>query len=888
MPNSETQVDMKQHSLKDLINSLPDMASLFFKADIATGIALVILSMIGVSAYKTRDKLTEYSARATHTNEILLELRETIANVQNAESGISNYLLTQDEVFLDPYKKAVENANQRQEKLVALVADHPEQQQKVYKLNTLIHEKLEQLYRTIKSYDPAVPGRGIQPRVILGGIIMSDIHKLTNEIETEQSNFLKAQVKEADLVAQKSYVTLALASALVFIFLFGSRIMVSRQTARRLLAEVELKKTSLALENAVEGISRVDVDGNYISINKTFAAILGFSAEDLIGKNWLSIILPDDHKRILGAHQSMLLRGKAESEAIGVCRDKSTCFLKMTMIQNQSDGIFSGHYCFISDISIQKKENIELINARRAAQEASVAKSEFLANMSHEIRTPMNGVIGMTGLMATTPLNDQQKQYLDTIKVSAQALLSLINDILDLSKIESRKMTFESIDFDIEEVVNDAKKILTHTASNKGIGLNVDIAPMVPRALKGDPGKLRQILVNLMGNAVKFTSQGEVSTFITMLHEDTDTIELRVEVHDTGIGISPDDQSRLFQAFNQADNSTSRKYGGTGLGLAICKRLVDMMHGNIGVQSEAGKGSTFWFNVRLERGNPENIVKATEKDYQTVAFNRPDLHILIVEDNLVNQKVAIEMVSQLGFTVNAVADGATAIKTFQEKTYHLIFMDCHLPDMDGYETTREIRKLETNTHIPIIALTADVTSGDRKMAFEAGMDDYATKPIEFSVLAEIIQKWLKLPSTPKTQSIKTIVEDEVRSVSLPLVNWDALDRLGKFQKAGSPSLIEEMISLYFSTTPQALAQIQAAAVKRDHETLRETAHGIKSASAQIGLTIVSELCRQIEYLEDEQITNGEAVALAKVLLEEYEKSTAELNEGLKTRYAKVA
>lgn len=878
-------------SIKDLVNSFPDMKSLFRKADIAIGIALIILSWVGVSAYSARVKLTESSKRANHTSQILSELREIISDIQDAESGISNYLLSQDVAFLDPYKKTVADVDHRRQALNKLVSEHPEQQQKIHKLNSLIHEKLQQLYRIIQSASsPENRSQNIQPQVVLGSMIMADIRKLTDEIEIEQRNFQKEQTNEANSIVQKSYMTIGLAAFLVFVFLFGARVMVSRQAAHRLQAESELKKTSVALENAVEGISRIGPDGNYVSVNRTYASILGYTADDLIGKNWLTVVSPNDHKRIMAAHQSMIARGKAESEAIGVCRDRSTRFLKMTMISHQTNGVYSGHYCFISDISLQKKENQELINARKAALEASVAKTEFLANMSHEIRTPMNGVIGMTGLLASTPLTEQQKQYVDTIKVSAVALLSLINDILDLSKIESRKMTFETIDFDLEEMVNDSKKIVEHVATTKGIRLSVDIASVVPRYLKGDPGKLRQVLVNLLGNAVKFTSHGEVSAFVTMLHEDSNMIELRVEVHDTGIGMSPDEQIKLFQPFSQADNSTSRKFGGTGLGLAICKRLIDMMGGEIGVQSEVGKGSTFWLNVRLERGNPDNVKKVDFGVLPETGFNRPDIRILIVEDNLVNQRVTLEMISKLGLSADVVGTGTDALEAVQKTKYDLVLMDCHLPGMDGYQTTREIRKFEAQqgTRIPIVALTADVTSGDRKTAFDAGMDDYATKPIEFGVLAQTLEKWLSKTLAAAVPPPVPHEEPQESTSSSPTMDWQAIERLKSYQKPGEPDFVQQMADLFYDSASKAFHNMQTALQNRDTQTLNEEGHSLKSASAQLGLIRMSELCFELEKVDEAQVASGGASALVQSIVDEYVKAKSELDHGLKAKHNRAA
>jgi signal transduction histidine kinase/ligand-binding sensor domain-containing protein/CheY-like chemotaxis protein len=405
-----------------------------------------------------------------------------------------------------------------------------------------------------------------------------------------------------------------------------------------------------------------------------------------------------------------------------------------------------------SEIAERKRVEAELAAARDMALESARLKSEFLVNMSHEIRTPINGVIGMTGLLLDTELNEDQKDYTRVIQSSSEVLLSVINDILDFSKIEAGKLTFETLDFELKEVVDSTFDILIEQARSKNIALKSSINSNVPNLLRGDPGRLRQILVNLIGNSVKFTEIGEVELNVNIVSEIKDKVVLKFTIRDTGIGIPVEAQSKLFQAFTQADGSLTRKYGGTGLGLSISKKLVTLMDGNIDFSSVVGKGSTFWFTVRLEtpstNGSSNHAIENNQLEHteKFITNVNPNIRVLVVEDNIVNQKVAKMQVEKLGYKVDVVANGLEVLKAIDSIHYDLILMDCQMPEMDGYEATREIRRREKqskrSTHIRIIAMTANALEGEREKCLEAGMDDYISKPVKQDALAKIIAKWV--------------------------------------------------------------------------------------------------------------------------------------------------
>jgi signal transduction histidine kinase/DNA-binding NarL/FixJ family response regulator len=421
-----------------------------------------------------------------------------------------------------------------------------------------------------------------------------------------------------------------------------------------------------------------------------------------------------------------------------------------------------------------------LKKAKEAADAANRSKGEFLAKMSHEIRMPMNGVLGMAELLSKTELNDRQRRFLQVVQSSGASLVNIINEILDFSKIEAGKLKLECIDLDVVKVVEDAVECLAALAHSKGLALTSFVDHDVPTRLSGDPGRLRQVLTNLTGNAIKFTKKGEVAVRVSKVEEAQDRALLRFEVKDTGIGIAPEAQSQIFEDFMQADGSTTRKYGGTGLGLNIARQLTEMMGGEIGVDSTPSQGSTFWFTVPFQK-DPATVIRGGDQDTSSELASsqmpaevqqRFDGHVLVAEDTLVNQEVAVGMLESVGCRVDVVENGREAVKAVSTMSYDLIFMDCQMPDMDGYEATRIIRRKEeeafkaqsskeegasptgsskpTSTiqygasrkRIPIIALTAHAMEGDREQCLTAGMDDYLSKPFDVSKLSAILERWL--------------------------------------------------------------------------------------------------------------------------------------------------
>jgi PAS domain S-box-containing protein len=459
------------------------------------------------------------------------------------------------------------------------------------------------------------------------------------------------------------------------------------------------------------------------------------------------------------------LRGEPQHfERTLVKADGSTGYTWASYIPDVVDSKVKGFSVLVADVTELKVAelklstlNQELAAARDAAEAANHAKSAFLANMSHEIRTPMNGILGMAHLLRRNIATPGQVDMLDKIETSGNHLLSVINDILDLSKIESGKLVLEKKDFDLTKLLDAAIAVIGNAVAKKGLKLFTQVSDM-PQALLGDPTRLLQMLVNYLSNAIKFTESGSITLAVCVLAATDSDYLLRFEVIDTGIGITAEQQTRLFDAFEQADSSTTRKYGGTGLGLAINRRIAKHMGGKVGVESVPGQGSTFWLTVRLGKGvvaEPIAVLNSDESALSILHRKHLGTRVLLAEDDCINQEVARLILEDAGLTTDLAEDGAQALRMAEANSYALILMDMQMPEMDGVEATREIRKLDGRKAVPIIAMTANAFAEDREKCFDAGMNDFVAKPFNPEALFKVLLKWISKNETTLEDVIET-------------------------------------------------------------------------------------------------------------------------------------
>jgi len=685
--------------------------------------------------------------------------------------------------------------------------------------------------------------------------------------------------------------------------LFAGSLAVFRDITQFKQAENEIEKRQKYLESVLhhtpDAIVTLDAESRITEWNPGAELVFGYSRDEVLGNNIHDLIAgPEVREEALILSEKIYAGEKIQQmETIRYRKDGSPVNVIMAAspihVGNEKHGVVAVY----TDITDQKRVEEELKQANEVTEEmnkelklaieranvlaveselANATKSEFLANMSHEIRTPMNGIIGMTELTLDTELDSEQKDYLNAIQNSADLLMTVINDILDFSKIEAGRLDIEHIDFRLRKCIDETMQHFDPRAKNKGLELMTIVSPDIPDGVVGDPVRLRQIIINLVNNAIKFTDEGGIILEVVTEDETENDIVLHFSVSDSGIGIPEEKQEEIFLAFTQVDGSTTRQYGGTGLGLTICTKLVSMMGGRMWLESlskanknENGGGSIFHFTLQF--GLQEDVAGSPALKREVKSFSQEmedemetstetgesisikSLRILLAEDNAINLKLAETLLRKKGWDVVSVTEGQKVLEALKSESFDLILMDVQMPNMDGFEATAVIREQEETNgcHIPVIAMTAHAMKGDREKCLKAGMDDYVSKPMKAVDLYSAIERVMRATSIIKEKQYKT-------SIDLSMA-MEAVD--------GDRELLEELVGLFLEEYPKQLVELETLVNKNDYRQLERSAHSFKGAVGNFGAKRAFDLAYQLETLGKSSQLN-EAVKVVEALKQE--------------------
>jgi PAS domain S-box-containing protein len=748
--------------------------------------------------------------------------------------------------------------------LQALTRDNPVQQQNLL----LLTDRIRVLHAREDQFISAPAS----------GMVMDRILSILHVMKDEETNLLIERERKGKEENIRAVCLLICGSLLTFGLIIGllhqlNKDMILRRKAEEKQHRSESKYRNL-VENAAVVIYSSDRLGNISFANDKATELTGYSLEELTGMHFSVLVDPARLDGVTDHYMQQVRSGKPETSLIFpiITRHGEKKWVEQSVVLETDQSGPIGFQCIVKDISEQRRMQEELIRATRDAEDAKKMQEQFLANMSHEIRTPLNGIQGMTNLLLETPLTEQQTEFAQIVRRSSNNLLVIVNDILDFSKIKAGKLSIEKIDFSLTDILDNVKGVFRHRVKKKGLELSIETDPSIPGLLRGDPYRLNQVLVNLVGNAIKFTEKGEVRVIVQQKAATAKGAIFHFSVTDTGIGISEENLPRIFDSFSQAGVDTARRYGGTGLGLAICQQLVRLQGGQISVASAPGKGSSFDFEIPYDVcEDGRQFQKSVPNIYDHAGlFN--GRRFLVAEDNEVNQTLIEHVLRKAGGMVEIAVNGQEAIDKLRENPdFDVIIMDLQMPVLDGYAASRFIRG-EMKLGIPIVAMTATALKGEQQRCLDAGMNEYMTKPFEFADLYRCIAVLLGKKQLPAV----TTERADIRSKEAVLYDLSLLEEMD------DKEYLRDILVIFLTNTPLQLQEISEACVRKDFEKVYYLSHKLKGSAGMLRSVPLQDLLSKIEEQSKERMDTTEMIKLARNIYDQLEEKLKEERSKVET------
>jgi PAS domain S-box-containing protein len=790
---------------------------------------IFMLIIVGIFSYRNTLEFRSASSWATKTQLIISEAQKILSNVQDIESAQRGFVITGEEKYLDPYIQGLAQINTNSLLLARLLNDKPSQRQLLDSIQQIIDKKIaftKQLVTTRKRQNFEAAQRIMATE--RGENLMKKLRSSVHQFINNENSTLALQLANTEYNYTRT-ITIVILNLLLTLFIIGlTMYFFVEDYNKRMRTEKKLKEYEHFFYYSHDLACIANFNGYFEVINTNWEIVLGYSKKELLANEFLSFIHPDDVEST-DKELEKLRKGSSTIHFLNRYRKKNGTYIWLDW-HAAPDPKSGKIYGIARDVTEQKRLYQELREAKQNAEKSGNLKETFLANMSHEIRTPMNAIIGFTELLLRRSLPEQEKEYVQIIKNSGQNLLRIIDDILDVSKINSGLLAFEQLPIKISKILGSLNTMLGQKAKEKNLLLTFESSGEIPETVLGDPTRLTQIIINLVGNAIKFTKEGSVRVEANLQKEDGDNYYIEFSVTDTGIGIAPDQLEHIFDRFRQADTNTTRSYGGTGLGLSIAKQMIELQGGQIEVTSEVDKGSVFTFTLPFKKINSTQN-NGSDKNIKQKLSDLSDKKILVAEDNPINIKFVSSLFNEYNISAEFAKTGKEAVEKLRNGSFDIVLMDIEMPEMNGYEATKVLRE-ELNSNVPIIAMTAHAMAGESEKCLKSGMDAYISKPISSELLFE-------------TMLLLLSAERPHHQIDQPLPKITNLQFLKKSMR-DNQQVIDETLDLFLKQIPEDLAELKIAIGEEDYSSIKKITHSMKSSVSVMGISIMLPILEKME------------------------------------------